>query len=177
MVGMVCATAPGCDSADSTAAGDPVADSFQDDDIPMGDCDATDGVCPSGGSVGDGSANIGEPCDGAVQCQSGVCAATFADSEPGALSCQPACIEVMDSAMWCSDSATCCGNAVCTPRGFCVPDGSADGESSGDSGGDSGSASTGGTSAPDNGATGETGGGSGGPDGSGSGSSGTSTGG
>lgn len=123
----------GCDGESTAAFGDgggPGEDSFQDDDPPMGDCDDTGcggaGVGEDGGGGAPG-APVGSPCDGTNQCQSGVCAATFDGDDAGTLECQDACIDVMDQGMWCSDSGSCCEGLVCTSRGLCVPDESADG--------------------------------------------------
>ncbi len=148
-----------CDSSDAGAAGIG-EDSFQDDDIPMGGCDATE--CPPSGAGA--TAPVGSSCDAANHCQSGVCAASFEDSEPGELVCQLECIGPMDTTMWCSDSATCCGNAVCSPRGFCVPSdpevGDDESSSGSTDGGSTGGSTTGGadgTSGSDSGDGGSTG--------------------
>lgn len=122
-----------CDSESSEPMAAEAEDSFQDDDIPPGGCGGT--TCPSSDDVGDGQpAEIGAPCDDAGHCQSGVCAASFAQSVPGELLCQESCIGPMDAAMWCSDSATCCGTAVCSARGFCVPQDAQSAESEGTTG-------------------------------------------
>lgn len=121
----------GCDGGNTAALGGDGGigeDSFQDDDPPMGDCDDTG--CGGAGVGDDGGgapgAPVGNPCDGTNQCQSGVCAATFDGDDAGTLECQDACIDVMDQGMWCSDSGSCCEGLVCTSRGLCVPDESAD---------------------------------------------------
>ncbi|MEM6990709.1 MAG: hypothetical protein AAF721_09435 [Myxococcota bacterium] len=146
-----------CDSESGRNDPGVAEDSFQDDDIPMGGCDGT--ACPGAGSgVGDGNAEpVGGACDNAVQCESGVCAATFDDSEAGELVCQPSCIGLMDSTMWCSDDATCCGDSVCSPRGFCVPgEAGADDESGSSGGGDTtGGDTTATTGGVDGGSTGD----------------------
>lgn len=156
----------------ATGCGDTAAfgDSFQDDDLPMGNCPGT--TCPES-TAGDTGGAAGSPCDGTNQCAEGVCAAPFDDGEIGTLVCQNACIEPMDEARWCSDAAACCdSNALCSSRGFCIPQQDADAtgadsESSGDTSPDD-TSSTAGT---------ETGSGSGsgsdtaGSDSSGSGSS------
>jgi len=112
----------GCDSSDSSGGQGAVEDSFQDNDLPMGGCDGTgcgdtDSAGPATTAAG---APVGDPCDGAKQCQSGFCAAVTHKLEIGALVCQPSCIGPMDETMWCSDSATCCDGAVCSSRGYCV---------------------------------------------------------
>ncbi|MBL4684909.1 MAG: hypothetical protein JKY37_09995, partial [Nannocystaceae bacterium] len=124
-----------CDSESSAPMAAEAEDSFQDDDIPPGNgCDGT--ACPSGEGVGGGEpAEVGGPCDDAGHCQSGVCAASFAQSAPGELLCQESCIGPMDTAMWCSDSAACCSAAVCSARGFCIPQDS-DNENSDNDGSD-----------------------------------------
>ncbi|MEM6990712.1 MAG: hypothetical protein AAF721_09450 [Myxococcota bacterium] len=129
---------PACGGFDDTAA---FGDSFQDDDIPMGDCQGT--ACPQT-TAGDGGAGVGQSCDDTNQCATGVCAAPFADGQPGALVCQSACIDTMDESMWCSDTASCCDPAAtCGTRGYCeLPEGLDDSGSGSDDEG----TSTGGTS-------------------------------
>ncbi|MEM6990711.1 MAG: hypothetical protein AAF721_09445 [Myxococcota bacterium] len=97
-------------------------DSFQDDDLPQGDCEGDE--CTGGASA----ARVGSACDLADHCESGVCAARFADGDAGPLACQAGCIDTMDSAMWCSDDAACCGSATCSPRGLCIVDDLAESE-------------------------------------------------
>lgn len=95
-------------------------DSFQDDDPPIGECPGTE--CPDASDgFGDDGASVGEPCDNTIGCAgTAVCAAEFQDGEAGVLTCQASCINEMDESMWCSDDDACCGNATCSPRGFCI---------------------------------------------------------
>ena len=126
-------------------------DSFQDDDPPIGECPGTE--CPqSSDGFGDGGGAVGEPCDNTNGCAgTGVCAAAFQDGEAGPLTCQASCIAEMDEAMWCSDDSACCGEATCSPRGFCIGAEGVD-----ESGDDSTGGSTGGsTSAGDGASTGD----------------------
>lgn len=128
-----------CFEGESVSVDAPIGtDSFQDEDPPMGDCLATG--CPEPGAT-PGHAEIGEPCDDTRQCASGVCAAPFADGDPGALVCQRTCIPNGDQAQWCSDDESCCDSAaICTGRGYCtVLDGH---DESGTSDGSGGSAAS-----------------------------------
>lgn len=117
--------AQGCSSADHSRGS--FEDSFQDDDLPMGGCSGT-GCATESGDAGP-RAPVGDPCDGASHCESGACAATFRDGDPGPLTCRAACIEADDAEAWCSDDASCCAGLVCGPRGLCGPAPEADGGS------------------------------------------------
>ncbi|MEM6990710.1 MAG: hypothetical protein AAF721_09440 [Myxococcota bacterium] len=126
---------------DNTSVDGAYEDSFQDDDIPMGGCGTGETNCTGGGSGEGAPAEVGDPCDGAGQCASTICAADFSDGDPGAMVCQAACIEPMDNTKWCSDSDSCCGAAACSPRGLCLTtEGEADGGSSDESAGSDGGA-------------------------------------
>lgn len=128
-------------------AGDAAADSFQDDDPPIG-CQTGTGGCEDGTDTGDApGAPVGGSCDNTAQCvEDAYCAAPFEDGEPGDLVCQLGCIQLEDERSWCSDDASCC-TGTCSARGLCVVD-DADGDSTG---GDS----TGGDTTTSGGSTGD----------------------
>ena len=108
----------GCGSASLDAA----ADSFQDDDPPIG-CQTGTGGCEDGTDTGNApGAPVGSSCDNTAQCvEDAYCAAPFEDGEPGDLVCQLGCIQLEDERSWCSDDASCC-TGTCSARGLCVAD-------------------------------------------------------
>lgn len=142
----------GCDTGDTTAAGDDnETDAFGDvmpDDLPAGNCgvESSDEDCETdGSSTGLGDSTTGGPegdclvngCTG-----QGVCAAEWnaETEERGPFECRFSCIPLVDDTSWCSNAASCCDSeAVCTERGYCVLGEGADGSSGsgdGSSGGD-----------------------------------------
>jgi len=135
----------GCASFDADGA---AADSFQDDDPPIG-CQTGTGGCEEGTGTGDApGAPVGESCDNTGQCvEAAYCAAPFDDGEAGELVCRLGCIQLEDERSWCSDDASCC-TGTCSARGLCIADevdGGSDSTGGDSTGGDStGSGSTGG---------------------------------
>ena len=138
----------GCGSGSLDAA----ADSFQDDDPPIG-CQTGSGGCNDGSSGDAPGAPVGASCDNTGQCvEDAYCAAPFEDGEPGDLVCQLGCIQLEDGRSWCSDDASCC-TGTCSARGLCVADEVDGGSDSTDGGSTTGGDSTGSTSGDSTGST------------------------
>jgi len=105
-------------------------DDFKEEDVPAGACGETS-EGESGGSetsgcevsldqpVGEG---VFDECLASRDCgANGICAASFERDTRGAYACLTTCIETMDDAVWCADTAACCdAAAVCSARGYCA---------------------------------------------------------
>jgi hypothetical protein len=119
----------GCAGDDSQDAGGPDDEAlYDDDDLPAGTCRDTGtdtDPCETGGTTvvtGDGAAPD-DGCQGSADCMGGFCAAAFdpVAVQRGELTCQFACVPLLDDDQWCADDASCCDQgAVCAARGYCV---------------------------------------------------------
>ena len=120
----------GCPADDSEGlAGGPDDEAlYDDDDLPAGTCRDTGtdtDPCDTEGTtaVTGAGAPQDDGCQGSSDCMGGFCAASYDPVElrRGELTCQFACVPLLDDDQWCSDDAACCDEgAVCTARGYCV---------------------------------------------------------
>lgn len=119
----------GCAADDSQGAAGPDDEAlYDDDDLPAGTCRDTGtdtDPCDTEGTtiVSGAGAPQDDGCQGSADCMGGFCAAAFdpVAVQRGELTCQFACVPLLDDDQWCADSASCCDQgAVCVARGYCV---------------------------------------------------------